>query len=512
MPIYGSLLKFAVHTARSFDGHQRVGYGPTATLPVFNQLVMYDINYKETVLESIVGDLADTWETSPDGTEITFHLHQGVKWHDGVPFTADDVVYSLDKMTDFKRSAIADWFPAYQSSERIDDNTVKVHLKYASAGFMLMLAAGESQIQAKHLAGTDDQSADFMVGTGPFMLDEFLIRVHIKYKRNPSYWKYDQYGNQLPYLDGLVYYTADSAATNDMLVGRRLDMRNPTTGVATVDTYEYLTKGAPELLWQRRDKNLSVAFFLNVKHPPLDDVRVRQALGLLIDEESLIVGYCGDAKFGIIDSGLLPPSLGLPKEEVVKLMGWDKSWEERVDEAKKLLTEAGYPDGFNLNILALGGTISAGGSALVFADILRTNLNINSEVHASGNQLEIAQRLEKDDYDLFAQYITIDLDPSQLINFVTTNGYANYSHYSNPDIDRILSNLDHITNSDERRKVVWDIERELLTDLPMLPTGTFIANLMPYYPWVKNLRWNDLSYSNICRLEDVWIDESLRFN
>jgi peptide/nickel transport system substrate-binding protein len=509
-PIYGSYLRFAVHTTRSFDSHQRVGYGPTATLPVFNQLVMFNIDYKDTVLENIIGDLADSWETSEDGTEIIFHLHPGVKWHDGVPFTADDVIYSLDKMTDVNRSAISGWFPAYESSEKIDDNTVKVHLKYASGSFMLMLAAGESQIQAKHLAGTDGQSGDFMVGTGPFMLEEYLIRVHIKYKRNPDYWKYDRYGNQLPYLDGIVYYTADSATSTDMLVGRRLDMRSTTTGAATTDTYEYLRAGAPELIWQRREKELGTVFFLNLNHPPLDDVRVRRAMGLLIDEEALIIGYCGDARFGIINSGLLPPSFGLPKEEIMELMGWDKPMDERVAEAQRLMTEAGYPNGFNMEMLALGASKTQGGAALVFAEELRTNLNITSEVASSISQTELFVRLDDDRYDLFAQNLRVELDPAQLQYYAGTGSYANYAHYSSPEVDRLLAELDYVIDPDQRREAVWEIERILLTDLPMLPTGCFIANLMPYYPHVKNARWTDMSYSNICRLEDVWIDESLR--
>ncbi|MFH0941818.1 MAG: ABC transporter substrate-binding protein, partial [Chloroflexota bacterium] len=426
------------------------------------------------------------------------------------PFTAGDVVYSLDKMTDVNRSAISDWFPAYQSSEKIDDNTVKVHLKYASGGFMLMLAAGESQIQAKHLAGTDGQSAEFMVGTGPFVLENYKVRVHIKYKRNPDYWKKDKYGNRLPYLDGIIYYTADSASSSDMLVSRRLDLRSTTTGAATTDTYEYLSRGAPDLLWQRREKELGTVFFLNTKHPPLDDVRVRRAMGLMIDEEALIIGYSGDARFGIINSGLLPPSFGLSKEEVVKLMGWDKPWEARVSEAQRLMAEAGYPNGFNLNMLSLGAAKTQGGAAMVFAEALRINLKIKSEVNTSIGQTELFKRLDDDNYDLFAQNLRVELDPAQLQVYAGTGGYANYSKYSNPEVDRILADLDRIIDPAQRREAVWAIERLLLTDLPMLPTGCFIANLMPYYPHVKNLRWTDMSYSNICRLEDVWIDESLR--
>ena len=121
---------------------------------------------------------------------------------------------------------------------------------------------------------------------------------------------------------------------------------------------------------------------LNLKHAPLDDIRVRRALGLIIEQENLIIGSAGDPTFGITDIGFLPPSLGLPTEEVLKLMGWDKPWSERVAEAKKLLAEAGYPDGFPLNMLSTGAAGSYAGINLVFADTLRKNLNIDSEVNA----------------------------------------------------------------------------------------------------------------------------------
>jgi hypothetical protein len=77
-------------------------------------------------------------------------------------------------------------------------------------------------------------------------------------------------------------------------------------------------------------------------------------------------------------------------------------------------------------------------------------------------------------------------------------------------MDKMMAELDYILEPTGRREAIWAIERLLLTELPMLPTGAFNLNFMPYYPHVKNLRWNGIPYSNINRLEDVWIDESLR--
>jgi peptide/nickel transport system substrate-binding protein len=505
MPIYGGTLITGYYIPRSFDGHQYAGYGPCAQLPVFNQLVMFDINYKECVPETIIGDLAESWEWSEDGKSITFKLRQGVKWHDGVPFTANDVIYSLDKMNDVNRSAISNRFPAYESTEKIDDYTVKVHLEYPSASFMTALAQGESQIQALHLAGTDHQIAEFMVGTGPFILEDFLTQVHIKYQRNPDYWKKDQYGNQLPYLDGMIYYHTLFIKGMDLLIARRLDLLGGMTGASRLDRYDKMSQGAPELLWQRRERYSGMQVFLNLNKEPLDDIRVRRAIGLVLDQKDMIIASRGDLRFGKLDTGLLHPSLGLPGEEVIKLMGWDKPYQERVAEAQQLMAEAGYPDGFELNML----TGESGDVSMTFADLLRKNLKIDADVNCNLGGIEVQKRIAENNYHTYVHFLEL-MDPVGLDVYFGSEGHANYSNYSNSELDKMLGELDHIIDPDERREAVWAIERLLLTDLVALPTGCFTPIFQPYYPHLKNLRWNNISYSNINRFEDVWIDESLR--
>jgi peptide/nickel transport system substrate-binding protein len=485
---------------------------PAPEAPSRAHLTPNPIEESKPIYGGIIGDLAESWKWSEDGKAITFKLRQGVKWHDGMPFTSDDVIYSLEKMTDVNCSAISDWFPAFENIEKIDQYTVKVNLKYPSAGFLLALAQGESVIQSLHLAGTDHQSADFMIGTGPFILDDYLTQVHLKYRRNPDYWKKDRYGNQLPYLDGLAYYALSGDSSHEMLIGRRLDFRGPVSGAGKLSAYELLKEGAPELLFQKRDRSFSMAtIYLNLNKKPLDDIRVRRAFGLVLVQEDEIIGYGGDIMFGVTDSGLLHPDCGLPKEEVAKLMGWDKPYDERVAEAQQLMAEAGYPDGFKLNIMSAGvGSVGQAGASLIFAEALRVHLKIDAEVHVGLGGPELWKRVEENNYDMFTYSLQTGLDPVQLATYFGTDGYSNWSNYSNPEMDKMLAELDYIIDLDKRREVVWAIERILLTDLAALPTGCFASSLMPYYPHVKNLRWTNMSYSNICRLEDVWIDESLR--
>jgi len=513
MPIYGGILTTTSATPRSWDGHQNVGYGPSNQLPAFNLLITFDLAYKDQVAETLIGDLAESWEIDPDGTEIIFKLHEGVKWHDGMPFSAEDVVYSLDKMTDPNRSAISTRFPAYESAEAIDDNTVKVNLKYASAGFLIALADGDSTIQAKHLAGTDDQSMDYVIGTGPFIMTDYLIRVETKWKRNPDYFKKDKYGNQLPYLDGLHFISA-GAAGDDMFIARRTDVRQMVVSASNIQSFGKLFEGAPEALYIRKYNPDSRAFFLNLKHPPLEDIRVRRAMAIVLEEEHIIIGYAGDSTFGIVDTGLLHPSFGLPKEDLLTLLGWDKTIAERVPEAQKLMAEAGYPDGFKLNMLTYrssGGQQTTGyvGAALVFADALRRHLKIDAEVNAlSGTERQ--RRLFEDNYDLYLGPLQVGVEPAQLVSYFGTDGDANWANYTNPELDKMLDELDRIIDPEKRTKAIWDIERLLLTDLPALPTGTYPVRNMFYYPHVKNLRFQNNTYGLWNNCAEIWFDLSLK--
>jgi len=519
-PIYGGTLTVSAYYPTNFDGHQKAGYGPLTQLPCFNQLVIFDMTYVGISPKTILGDLAESWEMNADGAEITFKLQQGVKWHDGVPFTADDVVYSLDKMTDPLRSVVSGSYPAYQSAEKIDDYTVKVHLKYPSAGFMMALAGPYSQIQAKHLAGTNNQSIDFLVGTGPFIITEVKPQIDTRWKKNPDYFKKDKNSNQLPYLDALYLVAVSSqGAGDDLFISRRLDARNLVVSGSSIENFNYLKDGAPEALWQRTVKTSETSpFFINTTKAPFDDIRVRRALALVLEQENVIIGYSGDVTFGIPGAGLLHPSMGLPPEEIASIMGWDKPIEDRVKEAKSLLAEAGYANGFKLDILAQRAssqgegsntTIGHPGASLIWADALHRYLNIDAQVLALSRD-EQAKRLASDTYDIHCQSMVINDDPGQLATYFSTTGTANWSHYANSMVDGLLSNLDSVIDPAKRQQDIWSIERAILTDVAAVPTGIFPTRNIFYYPHVKNLRFQTQQYSNICRMEDVWIDPALK--
>src|SRR6516162_2355103 len=166
---------------------------------VFNNLVMYDQHIKQNSLQSIVPDVATSWSWSEDGTELTFPLRQGVRWHDGKPFTAKDVACTWDLLTGKSSEKLRvnprkSW---YRNLDRVTTNgdyEVTFHLKRPQPAFLALLASGWSATYPCHIAPREMRQHP--IGTGPFKFVEFEPNQSIRITRNPVYWKKDR-----PYLE-----------------------------------------------------------------------------------------------------------------------------------------------------------------------------------------------------------------------------------------------------------------------------------------------------------------------
>src|SRR5438309_2615446 len=180
---------------------------------VFNNLVMFDQHVKQDSLKSIVPDLATGWSWNEDGTEVTFPLRQGVRWHDGKPFTAADVVCTWDLLMEKSQEKLR-FNPRKSFYKNLDQVTVNgdyevtFHLKRPQPAFVMLLASGFSAIYPCDVPPA--QMRQHPIGPGPFKFLEFKPNEDIKVARNPDYWK-----PGLPYLDGTEYKI----------------IRNPTTAV-----------------------------------------------------------------------------------------------------------------------------------------------------------------------------------------------------------------------------------------------------------------------------------------
>src|SRR5438094_7144083 len=181
---------------------------------------MYDSLVRVTPKGEIIPWLAEKWETSSDGKTVTFHLRQGVKYHDGTPFDADSVKWNIDRYIQTKGSLRTADLGSVDNVQVVDPATVKFNLKSAFAPLLGALVDRAGMMVSKKVvdaAGADFTLKPFKAGTGPFILTEAVKNDHYTLEKNPDWWGKDANGNKLPYLDKLIVrpiLDADVALTN----------------------------------------------------------------------------------------------------------------------------------------------------------------------------------------------------------------------------------------------------------------------------------------------------------
>ena len=195
---------------------------------VFNNLVMYDQHVPQNSMKTIVPDLATSWSWNEEGTELTMPLRRGVKWHDGEPFTAGDVVCTWDLLTGkapdkLRINPRMAWYANLTEVTTNGDYEVTFHLKRPQPAFLPMLASGWSPIYPCHVSAREMRQNP--IGTGPFKLVEFRPNEVIRVAKNPDYWKQGR-----PYLDGIEYSIIKDLSTRTLaFIGGKGDLLNGVT-------------------------------------------------------------------------------------------------------------------------------------------------------------------------------------------------------------------------------------------------------------------------------------------
>ena len=365
--------------------------------PRFNQILEYNpINPNE-----IIGDLAVNWESYEDGGEFgyIFNLHPDATFSDGKPVTAADVAFSIDRITLGQveegvlraRTGFLNNFVVHGSAEAIDEKTVKIPLRFPAAGFLPNLASDYMKVYPKHVAenlsqeqantGLTQEEAvaainagqpAALIGSGPWMLRDWEKDVGYSYDRNPNYFKEGR-----PFFDGLqIFLIRDTARRLAALqAGQVFGTYQPVTGSNRPEDMARLEEDTDGRVRAVILEASGVeAYFLNHDKPPFDDARVRRAMYLGIDRynavEKAILGFGQPGTFfapGVVeDLGVLQTSNAAFAE--------DRS--AAIAEAQGLLTEAGYPDGFDITLNVVNSNPSLA-TAETISPQLRADLNIN---------------------------------------------------------------------------------------------------------------------------------------
>ncbi len=319
---------------------------------------------------SICLGVATGYSSNDAKTTWTFNLRDDVYWHDGVQLTAGDVKFWLDLMVfgvtvgeNSRRPTNWDFVPWVESVEAPDDLTVIINLKSPVFDFDQLLAIDNQLIQhPRHLMEPEIQAGNVnvtpldigLVGLGPFFLEEYRPGSVIKVRRFDQYYLSDENGNQLPYLDGIDFYvTPDQSGMDTAFRTGRLDATargggfqlTPEREAAILSSF---SEGEVTILEMGQSSFIPLAFN-SIREGPLTDVRVRRAIHLWLDREELIqVTFGGFAKrVGMFDPDTLWATPGL-----MDTPGWSTETKAADrEQAKALLAEAGYPDGFDLEYM-----------------------------------------------------------------------------------------------------------------------------------------------------------------
>ena len=317
---------------------------------IFDRLV--DVEVDADGNSKIVPSLAESWDISDDGLEYTFHLRQGVKFHNGNDFTAEDVAYTFHRMltveggvnTEFidqikgADELLAGETDTLEGVEVVDDYTIKVTLKEPFAGFLASISSpGVSIYDSEATEAAGDQfgmDPAVTVGTGPFEFASWSFNNQLVPTRNEDYWK------GASGLPGVVIKIIPDTETQSMMFeSGELDILDLDYAA---DSADRLTETYPDQIVQGPRVGI-VYFTMNFNKEPFQDVRVRKAVQMSIDRQAILDALYGGR--GQVEQGIFPHGLiGFnPDQEEIK---YDP------EAAKALLAEAGYADGFDMEIAA----------------------------------------------------------------------------------------------------------------------------------------------------------------
>lgn len=301
---------------------------------IFNALVRFKPGTTDPA--QIEPDLAESWESSDDKLEWTFHLRKGVKWQKGYgEVTADDVVFSLGKASTKETSAYAPDYAAVDKVEALDPYTVKITLKHQIPSVLGILAnySGGFIVPKK---AVEEKGADFTrdpVGSGPFQVDTITSGQSIKLVANEDYFR------GAPKLKTVTMrFLPESSARDLAFTAGEVD------AAAGVQNKNWLNRVSQEehavvdVFAPAEEAQLH----LNVTKPPLDNLKVRQAMSLAINQAQM-VQFQGDAFTQPGQSAVPSNNLGFTADN--GMLGYD------LDKAKELMKEAGVPDGFTIPMI-----------------------------------------------------------------------------------------------------------------------------------------------------------------
>jgi len=475
-----------IHTTATF-------YAAWPEAPNYNQLLQFDPQDPDT---KIVPDLADSYEIAGDGKSVVFKLHPGVTFHDGSPFTSEDVKANIDWIKSPPEKKVSPRQGALDAVDHVelpDPLTAKFVLKRPNPSLIANLATEYMSIGAKGDLARGDLGMQ-MNGTGPFRFKSYTRGVGVELERNPNYWMKDR-----PYLDGLRYSTVvdENTAFTDFVAGQFLRyypllpeeydrVAKETGGKATASSVVALSR--------------RIVFF-NGPKKPYDDLRVRQAISLALDRESGVQVVEGGK--GTVGGYMMPGGdWAIPADQLEKAPGYDKA---DVGEAKKLLAAAGVTEPLS-GVILTRTDVQFQALAVWVQGTLQKAFGWNYKIDVEDNATAYSKAYAGQ-FDLIAWTVAIGIDDpdATFSEIATSKAVRNWSKLYDAEGDALFDKQTVTVDATQRKQLVQQMETRFLNSLQVAVMWFSNAN-HGIYNSVQNYKVTKSLYTNQ-RYQDVWLSK-----
>jgi peptide/nickel transport system substrate-binding protein len=489
----------------SFDGRRETTFATMHSVgPFYSTLIRPNPDNPGSSTDFVCDLCTEMPEPGDGGKTYTFKIRDGVKFHDGTPLTAEDVATSWQYIVNPPEnvtSARQGHYLMVDTIEAPDRNTVVFKLKFPTTAFLPALADPFTYIYKKDILEKDPRWYEKNVmGSGPFRFAGYETGQSIKGERNPDYFK-----PGLPYLDGFVAIYAPKQATR--LEAIRADRAAAEfRGLPPSARDQLVKEGGDKITVQESDWNCANLITANHQKKPFDDVRVRRALALALDQWNGAPALAKIATVNTVGGIVFPGSpLAATKEELHKLPGYWPDIEKARAEARRLLKEAGAEglkfELMNRNIDQPYKYVAA----WVIDEWRKIGLNVTQKVLPTGPFYE---GLRGGNFD-----VTVDFNCQSVVNppldtakYLPSSVYTeNYGQYEDPKSIELYNRMLHEPDPEKQRQAMREYETYTLDTAAHAIVTPWWYRVIPHQSYMKGWKISPSHYINQ-HLETVWLD------
>jgi peptide/nickel transport system substrate-binding protein len=501
-PRPGGELVFAVGgTPPSYDGHRETTFAMLHPIaPHYSTLLRFD----PQDYPKIVGDVAESWTISKDALTYTFKIRRGIKFHDGSELTSRDVKATYDKIVFPPEGVVSARQASYDLVKKIeapDTYTLVFQLKHLSASFLANLASPWNFIYKADILERDPRWYEKnIMGTGPFTFVEYVAGSHWVGKKNPNYFMKGR-----PYLDGyravIIRDTAPRVAS--VRSGQALvEFR----GFNPAARDDIVRSAGSKVVVQESPWACNILVSINNEKKPFNDVRARRALSLAIDRWGASQAL---SKISVMKyvGGLLRPgsNFATPQTELTGLAGFGKNVAAARKEARRLLKEAGVPEGFTFTLKNRNVKEPYEIAGVYVIDQWRqVGLNVN-HVQQEGGPYFNDFRQGNYDTGIDFQCDFMDEPDLQLFRFLSSDkSPINYARYKDSVLDELYERQSRETDPKARLKLLRQFEKRVLDEKAYQFDLLWWQRIVPHSSRLKGWKITPSHYVNQ-DLRDVWL-------